>query len=240
VLILWLGWFGFNPGSTLGAMDGRFTEVALVTMLAAAAGVLGSIAVARWKTGTIDIGMAGNGAIGALVAITAPSGYVEAWAAPIIGAIAGIIVPLGVYWIDRRIDDPVGALTAHGLCGIWGTLACGIFTSPGLAEYNAVGEAGLIYNGSFHQLGTQALGVVTVFAFVFVLSFVAFYAIKKTIGLRVTAEEEEAGLDISEHGMYGYPEQFIPAPELIGYSPAPTVRPRETPAGATPKEVPVT
>ena len=241
VLILWLGWFGFNPGSTLGAMDGRFTEVALVTMLAAAAGVLGSIAVARWKTGTIDIGMAGNGAIGALVAITAPSGYVEAWAAPVIGLIAGIIVPLGVYAIDRYIDDPVGALTAHGLCGIWGTLACGIFTSPGLAEYNAVGEAGLIYNGSFHQLGTQALGVVTVFAFVFVLSFVAFYAIKKTIGLRVTAEEEEAGLDISEHGMYGYPEQFIPAPELIGYSPAPGPVPaRETPRGATTKEVPVT
>jgi ammonium transporter, Amt family len=240
VLILWLGWFGFNPGSTLGAMDGRFTEVALVTMLAAAAGVLGAIVVARWKTGTIDIGMAGNGAIGALVAITAPSGYVEAWAAPIIGLIAGIIVPLGVYAIDRYIDDPVGALTAHGLCGVWGTLACGIFTSPGLAEYNAVGEAGLIYSGSLHQLGTQALGVVTVFAFVFVLSWVAFYAIKKTIGLRVTAEEEDAGLDISEHGMYGYPEQFIPAPELIGYSPAPSVRQRETPAGAPAKEVPVT
>jgi Amt family ammonium transporter len=240
VLILWLGWFGFNPGSTLGAMDGRFTEVALVTMLAAASGVLGSIAVARWKTGTIDIGMAGNGAIGALVAITAPSGYVEAWAAPIIGLIAGIIVPLGVYAIDRYIDDPVGALTAHGLCGVWGTLACGLFTSPGLAAYNAVGEAGLVYTGSFHQLGTQALGIVVVFSFVFVLSYATFFAIKKTVGLRVTAEEEDAGLDISEHGMYGYPEQFIPAPELIGYSPALPSRPREAPAGATAKEVPVT
>jgi Amt family ammonium transporter len=240
VLILWLGWFGFNPGSTLGAMDGRFTEVALVTMLAAAAGVLGAIAVARWKTGTIDIGMAGNGAIGALVAITAPSGYVEAWAAPIIGLIAGIIVPLGVYAIDRYIDDPVGALTAHGLCGVWGTLACGLFTSPGLAAYNAVGEAGLVYTGSFHQLGTQALGIVVVFSFVFVLSYATFFAIKKTVGLRVTADEEDAGLDISEHGMYGYPEQFIPAPELIGYSPALPSRPREVPAGATAKEVPVT
>jgi Amt family ammonium transporter len=184
--------------------------------------------------------MAGNGAIGALVAITAPSGYVEAWAAPIIGLIAGIIVPLGVYAIDRYIDDPVGALTAHGLCGVWGTLACGIFTSPGLAAYNAVGQAGLIYNGSFHQLGSQALGIVTVFAFVFTLSYATFYAIKKTVGLRVTAEEEDAGLDISEHGMYGYPEQFIPAPELIGYSPAPGMVPaRETPRGATTKEVPV-
>jgi ammonium transporter, Amt family len=240
VLILWLGWFGFNPGSTLGALDGRFPEVALVTMLAAASGVLGSIAVARWKTGTIDIGMAGNGAIGALVAITAPSGYVEAWTAPIIGVIAGIIVPLGVYAIDKRIDDPVGALTAHGLCGIWGTLACGIFTSPRLAEYNAFGDPGLIYNGSFEQLGTQALGVVTVFAFVFTLSYATFFLIKKTYGLRVTAEEEEAGLDISEHGMYGYPEQFIPAPELIGYSPSPASRPREAPAGATATEVPAT
>ena len=239
VLILWLGWFGFNPGSTLGALDGRFTEVALVTMLAAAAGVLGAIAVARWKTGTVDIGMAGNGAIGALVAITAGSGYVENWAALIIGFAAGVIVPLGVYWIDRRIDDPVGALTAHGLCGVWGTLACGIFTSPGLAEYNAVGDAGLIYTGSFHQLGTQALGVVTVFAFVFVLSYIAFYAIKKTVGLRVSPEEEEAGLDISEHGMYGYPEQFIPAPELVGYTVVPGSGAREPrmPATTAPREV---
>jgi ammonium transporter, Amt family len=241
VLILWLGWFGFNPGSTLGALDGRFPEVALVTMLAAGSGVLASIATAYWKTGTIDIGMAGNGAIGALVAITAPSGYVEAWTAPVIGAIAGVIVPLGVYWIDRRIDDPVGALTAHGLCGIWGTLSCGIFTSPRLAEYNAFGDPGLIYTGSFGQLATQALGVVTVFAFVFTLSYATFYAIKKTYGLRVTADEEEAGLDISEHGMYGYPEQFIPAPELIGFSASPGPVPaREAARGATTKEVPVT
>jgi Amt family ammonium transporter len=240
VLILWLGWFGFNPGSTLNAMDGRFPEIALVTNLAAAAGVLGAVLVARWKTGTVDIGMAGNGAIGALVAITAGSGYVENWAALIIGFVAGVIVPLGVYWIDRRIDDPVGALTAHGLCGVWGTLACGLFTSPRLAAYNAVGEPGFIYNGSLHQLGSQALGVVTVFAFVFVVSYAVFFAIKKTYGLRVTAEEEDAGLDISEHGMYGYPEQFIPAPELIGYSPALPSRPREVPAGATAKEVPVT
>jgi ammonium transporter, Amt family len=240
VLILWLGWFGFNPGSTLGALDGRFPEVAMVTMLAAAAGVLGSIAVARWKTGTIDIGMAGNGAIGALVAITAPSGYVEAWTAPIIGGIAGIIVPLGVYAIDKRLDDPVGALTAHGLCGVWGTLSCGLFTAPRFAEYNAFGEAGLIYNGSFEQLGTQALGVVVVFAFVFSLSFATFWAIKRLYGLRVTAEEEDAGLDISEHGMYGYPEQFIPAPELVGYVPAPSGAPARPAPRPTSQEVPAT
>src|SRR4051794_11645682 len=239
VLILWLGWFGFNPGSTLNAMDGRFPEVALVTMLAAAAGVLFAIMTAYWKTGVVDIGMAGNGAIGALVAITAPSGYVEPWAAVIIGAIAGVIVPLGVYAIDRKLDDPVGALTAHGLCGVWGTLSCGLFTSPRLAAYNAVGEPGILYNGSFSQLGAQALGILVVFTFVFVLSYGTFWAIKKTYGLRVSPEHEDAGLDISEHGMYGYPEQFIPAPELIGYSIAPGGAPREPRMPATaPREVP--
>jgi ammonium transporter, Amt family len=241
VLILWLGWFGFNPGSTLSALDGRFPEIALVTLLAAAAGVLASVATARWKTGTVDIGMAGNGAIGALVGITAPSGYVEPWAAVLIGLVAGFIVPLGVYAIDKKIDDPVGALTAHGLCGVWGTLACGIFTAPRLAEYNGFGEGGLLYTGSFQQLGTQALGVVVVFAFVFSLSFLTFWLIKKTYGLRVTAEEEEAGLDISEHGMYGYPEQFIPVPELIGYATAPHgSRDIATPARPVQREVPAT
>jgi Amt family ammonium transporter len=240
VLILWLGWFGFNPGSTLGALDGRFTEVLVVTQLAACAGVLGAIVTSYFKTKTIDIGMAGNGAIGALVAITAPSGYVAPWAGVVIGFIAGVIVPLGVYAIDRRLDDPVGALTAHGLCGIWGTLSCGIFTLPTLAAYNAVGKPGLIYNGSFSQLGAQALGIVVVFAFVFSASFATFWLIKKTYGLRVSLEEEEAGLDISEHGMYGYPEQFIPAPELVGYGavPAASRAPSGGTMASTPKEVP--
>jgi Amt family ammonium transporter len=240
VIILWLGWFGFNPGSTLGALDGRFTEVLLVTQLAACAGVLGSILTSFVKTKTVDIGMAGNGAIGALVAITAPSGYVAPWAAVVIGFVAGVIVPLGVYAIDKRLDDPVGALTAHGICGVWGTISCGIFTLPSLAAYNAVGDPGLIYTGSFHQILVQALGVVTVFAFVFAASFGTFWAIKKTYGLRVSREEEEAGLDISEHGMYGYPEQFIPAPELVGYGAVPAA-PRAPSTGApiaTPKEVP--
>ena len=163
ILILWLGWFGFNPGSTLNALDGRFPEIAMVTNLAAAAGVLSAVAVMYCKTKKIDIGMAGNGAIAALVAITAPSGYVELWAAPIIGAVAGVIVVFGVFAIDKWIDDPVGALSAHGLAGIWGTLACGLFTAPRLAENNAVGEAGLWYTGSFHQLGAQALGVSAAF-----------------------------------------------------------------------------
>src|SRR3954467_2347020 len=242
IFILWLGWFGFNPGSTLGALDGRFTEVLIVTQLAACAGVLTALATAKWKTGAIDIGMAGNGAIAALVAITAPSGYVVPWAAIVIGAVAGVIVVFGVYAIDKYIDDPVGALSAHGLSGIWGTLACGIFTHPSLASYNAVGDGGLIYTGSFHQLLVQAAGVGIVFAGVFVSSYVVFGVIKATYGMRVSEEEELAGLDISEHGMYGYPEQFIPAPELVGYGAAPQGTAAAAGVGpiATPTEVPAT
>src|SRR5215217_8125002 len=167
VLILWLGWFGFNPGSTLGALGNRFAEVALVTNLAAAAGVLGALATMWLRTKTYDVGMAGNGAIAGLVAITAPSGYVEFWAAPIIGLVAGVIVVYGVVLIERWLDDPVGALSAHGLAGIWGTLSCGLFTAPRLAELNGVGDSGLFYSGSVHQLGAQALGVGTAFASVF-------------------------------------------------------------------------
>ncbi len=238
VLILWLGWFGFNPGSTLNAVDGRFPEILLVTQLAAAAGVLGALITAKWKTGSIDIGMAGNGAIAALVAITAPSGYVELWTAPIIGGVAGLMVPLCIYAIDKKVDDPVGALSAHGIAGIWGTISCGLFTAPRLAEKNAVGQGGLFYTGSFEQLFDQIIGVLAAFAFVFSLSYLTFFLIKKTYGLRVSAEEEDAGLDISEHGMYGYPEQFIPAPELVGYAPAASpVMPGHTPA-ATTREVP--
>jgi Amt family ammonium transporter len=216
ILILFIGWFGFNPGSTLGAGDVRFAEVALVTILGGAGGVIGAFVATQLMQRTIDIGMVGNGMIAGLVAITAPSGYIEAWPAPIIGAVAGLIVVAGVIAIDRKLDDPVGALSAHGLAGIWGTLSCGLFTSPDLAKYNAFGDpnGGLVYSGSFEQLGNQALGVVVAFAFVFTLSYVTFFLIKQTIGLRVSEEEEDAGLDIVEHGMYGYPEQFIPAPEI--------------------------
>jgi Amt family ammonium transporter len=243
VLILWLGWFGFNPGSTLGALDGRFPEVLIVTNLAAAAGVLGSLVMSYVKQKTLDIGMAGNGAIGALVAITAPSGYIELWAALPIGLVAGLIVPIGIYAVDKHLDDPVGALTAHGICGIWGTLSCGLFTAPRLAKYNAFGDpdGGLFYSGEFSQLIAQAVGFAIAFTFVFIMSYGTFYVIKKTYGLRVTEEEEDAGLDISEHGMYGYPEQFIPPAELIGYGggAAQTVPPAPVALETKPKEMPV-
>jgi Amt family ammonium transporter len=233
VLILWFGWFGFNPGSTLGAIGGRFAEVAVVTNLAAAAGVLGAMATIWLLTRTFDIGMTGNGAIAALVAITAPSGYVEFWAAPIIGLVAGVIVVASVIAIDRVLDDPVGALSAHGVAGIWGTLSCGLFTSPRLAELNGIGKPGIFYNGSFDQLSVQGLGVAAAFTSVFVVSFLVFFVIKATYGLRVKAEEERYGLDIVEHGMWGYPEQFMPVPGSEYHQPAP-------PAGRpTPRPVPI-
>jgi Amt family ammonium transporter len=232
-LILFVGWFGFNPGSTLGIGDVRMAEVAVVTLLGCAGGIIGAFVATQLKQRTIDIGMIANGAIAGLVAITAPSGYVEAWAGPIIGFVAGLIVVFGVIWIDKRIDDPVGATSAHGLAGIWGTISCGIFTAPRLAEYNAFGDpdGGLLYSGQFTQLIAQAVGVLVAFSFVFAMSYVTFAAIKATIGLRVTDADEEAGLDIVEHGMYGYPEQFIPQSEMGG-SPVPADR--------SPQPVPVT
>jgi ammonium transporter, Amt family len=233
VLILWFGWQGFNPGSTLGAIGGRFAEVMVVTNLAAAAGVLGAMGTIYLLTRTWDIGMTGNGAIAGLVAITAPSGYVEYWAAPIIGLVAGMIVVAGVIMIDKVIDDPVGALSSHGLAGIWGTLSCGLFAAPRLAELNAVGEGGLFYTGSFEQLGVQALGVAAAFAAVFSVSFLVFFLVKATYGLRVKPEEERYGLDIVEHGMWGYPEQFMPVPGSVYHQPAaPAQRP-------TPRPVPI-
>ncbi|MGH7902786.1 MAG: ammonium transporter [Candidatus Dormibacteraceae bacterium] len=235
VLILWFGWFGFNPGSTLNAVSLHFADVVVTTNLAAAAGAIAAMGCVYLVTRTLDVGMIGNGAIAALVAITAPSGYVEPWAAIVIGAVAGGIVVFGVMAIDRVLDDPVGALSAHGLAGIWGTLSCGLFTVPALARFNGVGRGGLFYTGSLHQLAAQALAVGVALVTVFTLSFGLFWAIRRTVGLRVAAGEEMEGLDISEHGMWGYPESFMPVPGGI-YRPAelPTVNPHTAEAPQRP------
>jgi ammonium transporter, Amt family len=212
VLILWFGWFGFNPGSTLNATNLHFADVVVTTNLAAAAGALAAMTVIYRRQKSLDVGMIGNGAIAALVAITAPSGYVQPWAAIVIGAVAGVIVVYGVLAIDRWLDDPVGALSAHGLAGIWGTLSCGLFTDPALARFNGVGRGGLVYTGSFAQLGAQAVAVSVAFVTVFSLSYGTFWLIRRAVGLRVSTRHELDGLDISEHGMWGYPEQFMPVP----------------------------
>jgi Amt family ammonium transporter len=220
VLILWFGWFGFNPGSTLSVDFGGvgfFAYVALNTNIAAAAGVLGAVVTSWLVVKKPDLSMMLNGAVAALVAITAACAFVAPWAAIVIGGVAGAIVVLGSLLVERlRIDDPIGAIAAHGMAGVWGTLALGFLTVPSLAEKLATGGPGLLYGGGFHQLGVQALGLATVGVFTFGASFLILWTLKATIGIRTEPEVETAGLDVSEHGMWGYPEFYIPVPGGYG------------------------
>src|SRR2546423_1186551 len=166
-----------------------------------------------FQHGMQDISMMLNGALGALVAITAASGFVDAWAAIVIGVVSGFIAVFGVIFVERiGIDDPIGAVAVHGMSGVWGTLATGLFALPSLAGKLAVGTGGLVYTGSFHQLGVQAMGLAAVGAFTFTASFSALWALNKVWGIRVEEHVETAGLDVSEHGLWGYPPVYIPAP----------------------------
>src|SRR5215203_2784381 len=221
VLILWFGWFGFNAGSTLGIASGEhvgyFAYVALTTNVAGAAGALGGILTSWLVVRKPDLSMLLNGVIAALVAVTAACGFVAPWAAIVIGFVAGALAVGGVLWIESLgIDDPIGAVAVHGLAGVWGTLATGIFALPALASNLATGEGGLIYTGSAHQLGVQALGILAVGAFTFSASFLAPWSMKRIAGIRVEPAVEQAGLDVSKHGMWGYPEFYIPVPGGYG------------------------
>lgn len=202
-MILFVGWFGFNPGSELAA-DEFVPGIALKTLLAAAAGAVAAMSVNWLKDGKPDVSIAANGLLAGLVAITAPVGAVETWASVLIGAIGGVIVVYSVAMFDRfKVDDPVGAISVHGVVGTFGTLSIGLFARYDDAFLGRE-NAGLFYGGGFDQLGTQLLMVVVHFVFVVVASGALFYAIKATIGLRVSEEEELAGLDILEHGAPGY------------------------------------
>jgi Amt family ammonium transporter len=227
VIILWFGWFGFNAGSTLSVQFGGlgfFAYVALNTNLGAAAGVVGAVVTSWAVMRKPDLSMMLNGAIAGLVAITAACAFVEPWAAIVIGLGAGAIVVFGSIAVERvRIDDPVGAIAAHGMAGVWGTLALGFLTAPSLAERLGTGSGGLLYTGSAAQLGTQALGLLAVGAFTFGSSFLVLWAMKATFGIRSDAEAESAGLDVSEHGMWGYPELFSPVPGGYGTEGSPSV-----------------
>jgi Amt family ammonium transporter len=210
VLILWIGWWGFNPGSTLAAVGQPFADIALTTNLAAGAGVLGAMAMSYLYKRNIDVGMAGNGAIAALVAITAACAFVEPWAAIVVGFMAGVVMYVTLLFVDKiGVDDPLGAIAAHGMGGIWGTLSTGLFATPALAESVGAGQGGLFYTGSFYQLGIQALGIVAAGGFTFITSYAVFALLKATMGLRVKPEQELNGLDISEHGVFGYAEQLV-------------------------------
>lgn len=202
VFILWLGWYGFNAGSTLSLSDPYVVSLIVInTTLAAAAGAIVAMIVAWIKFGKPDVSIAFNGVLAGLVGITASCAVVTPLAAIAIGAIAGVIVVLGLLLFDRlQIDDPVGAISVHGLCGIWGTLAVGLW---GLASLGAPGD-GLFVGGGLTVLGIQALGTVVCLGFVALTMWVAFKLIDLTSGLRVSKEAELRGLDVHEHGMESY------------------------------------
>jgi Amt family ammonium transporter len=191
VFILWLGWFGFNPGSTTAANK----DIAMIfvnTNLAAAAGCILAMLASWLKFGKPEIGMSLNGALAGLVAITSPCATVTPGSAIIIGAVAGVLVMFSVLFFDKiRVDDPVGAISVHGVCGAWGTLSAGIFAIDGL---------------SLSVIGVQLLGIAACFLWVFPTTFIMFKLIAKTIGLRVSPEEELEGLDLAEHGGNAYPD----------------------------------
>jgi len=194
VFILWLGWFGFNAGSELAISGDSANAVAgilITTNLAAAAGALSAMAVSWIKYSKPDISMTLNGALAGLVAITAGCAAVSPMGAFIIGVIGGSVVVLSIDFIDKtlKVDDPVGAVSVHGVCGALGTLLVGVFAIDG----------GLLYGGGFSLLGVQAIGVIAIGAWAAGTAFVVLYILKKTIGLRVSKEEEVDGLDINEH-----------------------------------------
>jgi len=209
VFILWVGWFGFNPGSELLA-DFEVPRIALNTMLAAVSGA-GATAVTIWlKTGKPDVAFIGNGALAGLVAITAGCGAFNYGMSAVVGAIGGVLVVFSVLFFDRvRIDDPVGAVSVHGVVGAWGVIAIGFF-----AQYDDAflgrPDAGLLYGGGIEQLIVQLLMVLIIVAFVGITTAALFAGIKYSVGLRVTDEEEIEGLDVLEHGLPGY------APDAVG------------------------
>ena len=203
VFILWFGWFGFNPGSELAA-DEFVSFIALNTMLAAAAGAVGATIVIWTKSGVPDVAMIANGVLGGLVSITAGTGTMTPTGALITGFLGGVLVVFAVLGFDKiKIDDPVGAISVHGICGVWGTLAIGFFAKYDDAFLGRE-DAGLFYGGGLNQLFVQAIMVVIVAAWVLGTTGILFSVLKATIGLRVSAEEELAGLDVMEHGGPGY------------------------------------
>src|SRR5207248_690217 len=223
--ILAFGWFGFNPGSTLGASGAgnlRIGSIAVNTMLAGATGSFGALLYMWIRFGKPAASMTGNGLLAGLVAITAPSGFVNTVGAVIIGLIAGVLVCLSVEFIERvmKVDDPVGAISVHGTNGLWGVIAVGLF-ADGKSNYGGAwngvsGSVTGLFYGDAGQLVAQLIGVATLVGFVFTLSFVFNLVVDWAIGQRVPARTELEGLDIPEMGALGYPE-FVLKAEAVGF-----------------------
>jgi Amt family ammonium transporter len=223
--VLWFGWFGFNPGSTMAADAGAIAEVAITTNLAAAAATLTATITSWILLGKPDLGMTLNGCLAGLVAITAPCAFVTAGASVIIGAIAGVLVVLAVLMFDRlRIDDPVGATSVHLVNGVFGTICVGLFATPDRIgrSGNTTAVAGFFYGGGTQQLMVQLMGVAYCAVYVFAIALVAWIVLKFTVGIRVSEQEELEGLDIGEHGNEAY-FGFLMARELTtgGMEPKP-------------------
>ena len=220
-MILFVGWFGFNPGSVLAAEGAAVGVAALSTAMAAAGGALAAAAVSWIRGGKPDVAMAGNGLLAGLVAITAGPDVITTFGAALVGAVGGVIVVGSVWLFDRvRIDDPVGAVSVHGTVGAWGVLAVGLFAA----------EDGLFTGGGFDLLWAQIVGVVAITAFVGVAMTLVFLGIKHTIGLRVSETEEVEGLDVHEHGYPGYGEAIHVGAAPSGSSPAATGVPAQAPS----------
>jgi len=214
LFILWFGWYGFNPGSTL-VLTGGFAalagKVAVTTTLAACAAAVTAVVVTKIKTSRYDLGLVVNGTLGGLVGITAGCATVEPWAAVVIGVIGSIVVIYAVDFLDLvlKIDDPVGAAPVHLFAGLWGVLAVGLFSSEaGMATAygGESGAYGLLVGGGTEQFVAQVIGAGSILLWTAALSAVVFVGIKVTMGLRVPAEEEERGLDLIEHGIDAYPD----------------------------------
>ncbi len=215
-MILWFGWYGFNPGSTLGAGNtGLIGLVTLNTTLGAGAGALAAMFFQFVRSGKWDLSITLNGSLAGLVAITAGCAFVMPWAAVIIGAVAGVVVLLAVDLIEKiKIDDPVGAFGVHGACGIWGTLAIGLFGQPELVFGEYVGKGGLLLGGGVDMLITQAIGSGATIAFIGVTSVIMFGALKAIGRLRVNKLADVIGIDVYEHGASVWPD-VLPVPETL-------------------------
>jgi Amt family ammonium transporter len=205
VFVLWFGWFGFNPGSTMAADAGAIGRIAVATNTAAAAAAISASITAWLLLGKPDLTMILNGGLAGLVAITAPCAFVSIPSSLIIGLIAGVLVVLSVLFFDKvKVDDPVGAISVHLVCGVFGTICVGLFAQEHFTP-DTTGN-GLLFGGGAGLLMAQLAGIVGVGAFVFVSSMILWKIIKATIGVRVSAEEELEGLDMGEHGNIAYPD----------------------------------
>lgn len=209
VFVLWMGWFGFNAGSTLSGMNASLGYIAVTTTTAAAAGALSALIINWFKAGHPSTEMALNGTLAGLVGITAGTANVTVMGSIIVGLVAGAVLVFGLDFVERvlKVDDPVGAVAVHGLNGMWGTIAVGLLAAPAVGEFTGMGPiAGLFYGGGFAQFGVQLLGTVVISLWAFATMGALFYAMKVTIGVRVSEKEEIEGLDISEHFTTSYPE----------------------------------